>query len=245
MAPLVVGLIGFACLVLAAATRDRIGIGLLLSSNVERVAEARLDEPQFALPPLYLAAAAVAGVGAVLSFPGTPVVARWASGVLLATFLLGTLWDLRRRRGTLAVYIRLRREEIGCSFRGDVIEVPKLVFLVMSQPTPLVWLVTALVLGAAGVALAPYATPAIMLPLAFFAVGLFWMWVRNRRNPWEPLARRLRRVSLRGGQQLVEPLERALDLDPEVALLRRAADEAVLRFVMNDGGGGRQRLRPG
>jgi len=218
---------------------------LLLSSNVERVAEARLDEPPFALPPLYVAAAAVAGAGAVLSFPGTPMVARWALGVLLATFLLGTVWDLRRRRGTLAVYIRLRREEIGFSFRSDVIEVPKLVFLVMSQPTPLVWLVTALMLGAAGVTLAPYATPATMLPLALLTVGLFWMWVRNRRNPWEPLARRLRRASLRDGQQLVEPLERALDLDPEVVLLRRAADEAVLRFLMNGGGDGRRRLRLG
>lgn len=233
MLPLVLGLIAFVILILAAALRDAVGLGLLLSSNVERVAQARLAEPPFAIPSLYVIASAIAGAGAVFSFPEAPAVARWAFGLLLATFLLGTVWDMRRRRGTLAVYIRMRRAEIGFEPRGDVIEVPKLVFLVMNQPTPIVWLLTAIVFALGGVALLPYESWAVMLPLVGLAVAIFWLWLRNRQSPWEPLARRLRWVSLRSGERLTDPLEYALDLDPEVQLLRFAADAAVARFAMN------------
>lgn len=231
MFPLVLGLVAFVVMVLVAAVQDDVGLGLLLSSNVERVAEARLLEPPFAIPSLYVVAAGIAGAGAVFSFTDAPPLARWVFGLLVATFLLGTVWDMRRRRGTLAVYIRMRRAEIGFEPRGDVIEVPKLVFLVMNQPTPLVWLLTAIVFAAGGVALLPYESWAVMLPLVGLAAAIFWLWVRNRRSAWEPLARRLRWVSLRSGERLVEPLEHALDLDPEVQLLRRAADAAVARFV--------------
>jgi len=109
MLPLVLGLIGFIAIVMVAAVRDPIGFGFLLSSNVEGVAEARLEEPTLGIPSLYLVASAVAGAGAVTSFTEDPLLARWAFGVMLASFLLITMWDLRRRRGTLAVYIRLRR----------------------------------------------------------------------------------------------------------------------------------------
>ena len=234
MFPLVLGLVAFAFLVLVASVRDPVGFGLLLSSNVEKVADARLEEPALAIPPLYLIASAVGGAGAVLSFSEVPPAVHWVFGVLLSTFLLSSIWDLRRRRGTLAVYIRLRRVELGFEPRGDVIEVPKLVFLVMNQPTPLVWLATAVVLGAAGVALLPYESWPVMLPLAFLALALFWLWIRNRKSAWEPLARRLRWVSLRSGERLVERLQDALDLDPEVALVRMAADAAVVRFMTKD-----------
>jgi hypothetical protein len=222
---------GFAIIVLLASLRDPIGFGLLFSSHVDGVADARLEEQALDIPPMYLAAAVAAGAGAVLSFPEAPMLARWAFGVLLASFLLLTMWDMRRRRGTLAVYIRMRREEIGFEPHGDVIEVPKLVFLVMNQPTPTVWLLTAIALGAGGVALVPYESWATMLPLAVLAVAIFWLWLRNRRSPWEPLARRLRWVSLRSGERLLYPLEKALDIDPEVVLVRRAADEMVARFI--------------
>jgi hypothetical protein len=236
MLPLVLGLIAFVALTLIAAVRDRVGLGLLLSSDVESVAEARLAEPPLAMPPLYVVAAAVAGAGAVLSFPEAPALARWVFGVLATSFLLGTVWDMRRRRGTLAVYIRLRRIEIGFEPRGEVVEVPKLVFLVMNQPTPIVWLLTAIALGAGGVALLPYESWAVMLPLLAFAVAIFWLWLRNRTSPWEHLARRLRWVSLRGGDALVEQLYSALDIDPEVVLVRLAAEEVVARFMGADEG---------
>jgi hypothetical protein len=231
MLPLVLGLIVFVALVIVAAVRDRVGFGLLLSSNVADVADARLEEPAVGIPPLYVAAAACAGAGAVMSFPDASILVRWGLGVFLASFLLLTMWDMRRRRGTLAVYIRLRRAEISFEPRGDVIEVPKLVFLVMNQPTPLVWLLTAIALGASGVMMLPYESWASMLPLGVLAIAIFWLWVKNRRNPWEPLARRLRWVSLRSGERLIEPLERALDLDPEVVLFRQAADEMVARVM--------------
>lgn len=234
MFPLVLGLVAFMLLVLVASVPDRVGFGLLLSPNVEQVADARLEEPALSIPPLYVAAAAIAGAGAVLSFPQAPSAIRWVFGVSLATFLLTSLWDLRRRRGTLAVYIRLRRIELGYSPKGEVVEVPKLVFLVMSQPTPLVWLATSVVTGAAGVALLPYESWPVMMPLAFLALALFWLWIRNRKSPWETLARRLRRSSLRSGDRLVETLHHALDIDPEVALVRRAADAAVVRFMTKD-----------
>ncbi|MRR13722.1 hypothetical protein EG835_15030 [bacterium] len=234
MFPLVLGLVAFAFLVLVAAVRDPVGFGLLLSSNVERVAQARLEEPPLGIPPLYVIASAVAGAGAVLSFAEVPLLVHWVFGVLLATFLLTSLWDLRRRRGTLAVYIRLRRAELGFEPRGEVIEVPKLVFLVMNQPTPLVWLATSIVLGAAGIALLPYESWPVMLPLAFLALAIFWLWLHNRRSPWERLARRLRWVSLRSGDRLIERLHEALDLDPEVIFVRMAADAAVARFMTRD-----------
>jgi hypothetical protein len=233
--PLVLGLIAFAAVVLFASVRDRIGLGLLLSSNVEQVADARLDEPPMGIPPAYVLASAVAGAGAVLSFAEAPWAVRWALGVLIASFLLVTTWDLRRRRGTLAVYIRMRRAEIGFQPRGEVIEVPKLVFLVMNQPTPLVWLMTAIALGIAGASLAPYESWTAMLPLVALAVAIFWLWLRNRRSPWEPLARRLRWVSLRNGDALLDRLQLALALDPEVALVRFAADSAVVRFMQENG----------
>ncbi|MBN1193665.1 MAG: hypothetical protein JXA36_08270 [Coriobacteriia bacterium] len=231
MLPLVLGLIGFTATVLVASARDPIGFGLLLSSDVEGVAEARLAEPAIAIPPLYVVASALAGAGAVLSFRDVPAPVRWASGVVLASLLLLTMWDLRRRRGTLAVYIRLRRTEIGFEPKGDVIEVPKLVFLVMNQPTPTVWLLAAIAIGAYGVMLVPYESLAAMLPLLVLAAAVLWLWLRNHRSPWEPLARRLRWVSLRSGEQLERVAERALDTDPEVALLRQAADSMAARVV--------------
>lgn len=231
MLALVLGLIGFVLLSLAASIRDPVGFGLLFSSSVDGVADARLDEPVLGIPPLYLVACAMAGAGAMLSLRDVDPLVRWAFGVMLASFLLLTLWDLRRRRGTLAVYIRLRREEIGFVPRGDVIEVPKLVFLVMNQPTPVVWLLTALALGALGVMLFANESWVAVLPLVLLAIAIFWLWLRNRRSPWEPLARRLRWLSLRSGERLVDPLQMALDLDPEVALLRDAADAAVVRFM--------------
>lgn len=234
MLSIILGLIGFLLIALVASVRDPIGFGLLLSSNVESVAEARLKVPAIGIPPLYVVATASAGAGAVLSFPEVPVLVRWLFGVLLASFLLVTMWDMRRRRGTLAVYIRLRRVEIGFVPKGDVIEVPKLVFLVMSQPTPLVWMVTALVLAGLGITLLPYESWPAMLPLTLLAFGIFWMWLRNRKNPWERLARRLRWVSLQTGEGLTHLLESALDLDPEVVLVRAAAEAAVVRFLMKD-----------
>lgn len=234
MPAMLLGLITFAILSFAASLRDPVGLGFLLSSKVDSVADARLTEPVLAIPPLYLVACAAAGAGGVLAVTGTGGLGRWGFGVALASFLLLTVWDMRRRRGTLAVYIRLRRAEIGFEPRGDVIEVPTLVFLVMSQPTPLVWLFTAVALGVAGVVLFPEESWAGMLPIAALSAALVWLWLRNRRSPWERLARRLRWVSLRSGERLVERLEHALDLDPEVVLLRQIADAAVLRFMTRD-----------
>lgn len=237
MLALTAGLIGFVTLEIAAVAKDPVGLGLLFSSDVDGVADARLVEPALHIPPLYMAAAASAGAGAIFAFPDAPmpVLVRWLVSLLLAAFLLLTTWDMRRRRGTLAVYIRLRREEIGFEPRGDVIEVPKLVFLVMNQPTPIVWLLTSVALLIGGLLLLPYESWAVMLPLITLAIAIFWLWVRNRRSPWEPLARHLRWVSLRNGEELVEPLEHALDLDPEVVLLRQAADAMVARLMRNSG----------
>ena len=234
MFPLVLGLIGFIGLSVVASAWDRIGFGFLFSPRVDDVADARLAEPAVGIPPLYVVACALAGAGAIAGLSSVQALARWGAGVLIASFLLLTMWDLRRRRGTLAVYIRMRRAEIGFAPRGEVIEVPKLVFLVMNQPTPLVWLFTAGVLAALGASLFPYESWAGMLPLAALSGTLVWLWLRNRQSPWEPLARRLRWLSLRSGDRLVEPLEHALDLDPEIALLREAADAAVARFMTKD-----------
>ncbi|MBN2841089.1 MAG: hypothetical protein JXP37_09065, partial [Coriobacteriia bacterium] len=187
------------------------------------------------IPPLHIVASLSAGAGVVAAAPGESWLACGVCGVLLSTFLLFTLWDMRRRRGTLAVYIRLRRAEIGFEPRGDVIEAPKLMFLVMNQPTPLIWLVTGIVLGAAAVAVFPSHAWVGAVPLAASSLLLLWAWARNRTSAWEPLARRLRWLSLRSGERLIERLEHALDIDPEVILLRQAADAAVARFVRDHG----------
>lgn len=228
------GFTGFTLLTIAAGLRDPIGLGFLFSSRVDGVADARLGEPVLGIPALYVFASAIAGAATVAGLGGMSVTARWGVGVLVATFLLLTLWDMRRRRGTLAVYIRLRRVEIGFEPRGDVIEVPKLVFLVMNQPTPLVWLATAAALGVAGIVLYPAESWLGMVPFGLLSASLIWLWARNRRSPWEPLARRLRWLSLRSGSRLVEPLEHALEIDPEVILVRAAADAVVARFLGQD-----------
>ena len=139
---------------------------------------------------------------------------------------------MRQRRGTIAIYIRIRREEIGSHIKGDVIEVPKLMFLVMNQPTPLVWLATGVAFAVAGVVLAPQHTWAGALALLIPGALLVWLWARNRGNPWERLARRLRWVSLRNGAALTDRLYHALDLDPEVVALRREAEAVVARFML-------------
>ncbi len=225
------GLAGFTLLILAAGLRDPIGLGLLFSSSVDIVADARLEEPVLGIPPLYVLACALAGAATVAGLAGAGYAARWGAGVLVATFLLLTLWDMRRRRGTLAVYIRLRRVEIGFEPQGEVIEIPKLVFLVMNQPTPLVWLAAAAALCATGVVLYPVESWLGLVPFALLSASLVWLWLRNRTSPWEPLARRLRWLSLRSGGRLIEPLEHALEIDPEVVLVRAAADAVVARFL--------------
>jgi hypothetical protein len=228
------GLVALVLFTLMAGARDPIGLGLLLSSRVDGVAEARIGEPVLGLPPLYVLGSAVAGASVVGGLPEAAPVVRWVAGVLVASFLLLTLWDMRRRRGTLAVYIRLRRAEIGFEPQGDVIEVPKLVFLVMNQPTPFVWLATAVALGLTGIMVYPVESWPGMVPLAVLSASLAWLWFRNRTSPWEPLARRLRWLSLRSGERLIEPLHHALDLDPEVLLVREAADAVVARFMSGD-----------
>lgn len=228
------GFIAFILLTLAAGAHDPIGLGFLFSSRVDDVADARLDEPVLGIPPLYVIACAAAGAGTVGGLPARCEMARWGAGVLVASFLLLTLWDMRRRRGTLAVYIRLRRIEIGFEPQGEVIEVPKLVFLVMNQPTPLVWLATAVALGVTGIVLYPVESWIGMVPFGLLSASLAWLWFRNRTSPWEPLARRLRWLSLRSGGRLIEPLEHALDIDPEVVMVRAAADAVVARFLGQD-----------
>jgi hypothetical protein len=198
------------------------------------VADARLKEPVLGIPVLYVLASGAAGAATVAGLTEASVAARWGAGVLVATFLLLTLWDMRRRRGTLAVYIRLRRLEIGFEPQGEVIEVPKLVFLVMNQPTPLVWLVTAAALGVTGIVLYPAESWLGMIPFVLLSGSLVWLWFRNRTSPWEPLARRLRWLSFRSGERLIEPLEHALEIDPEVILVRAAADAVVARFLAQD-----------
>lgn len=225
------GLALFLIMLVVGASRDPIGLGYLLSSQVDEVAQARLSEPPLAIPPLYVFGALCAGLGAAGALDGRALAIRCATGAALALFLAVTVWDIRRRRGTLAVYITLRREEIGWRPRGDVIEVPKLMFLVMNQPTPLVWLATAVAFGVAGIAVIPahawVGGGALIVPAAL----LVWLWTKNRKDPWEPLASRLRWVSLRSGEELYEHLRDALDLDPEVAMIRREADAMVARVV--------------
>ncbi len=228
---LLLGIVVFVLLVVLAHMLDDVGVGYLLSSDVERVADARLAEAPLSIPVLYIVAGLAAGAGAVLEFSERAPLVRWAIGVALASFLVLTIWDMRRRRGTLAVYIRLRRREIGSVEQGDVIEVPKLMFLVMNQPTPIVWLMTGILLVLGAVVAFPANAWTGALALVALAALLVWLWARNRTNPWERLARHLRWVSLRSGEALIDPLYHALDLDPEVAMLRREADAVVARFV--------------
>lgn len=229
------GMVVFALLVVVAAARDPIGVGYLLSSDVDHVADARLAEGPISIPPLYIAAALAAGVGVVYELIDRSPLVRWVAAVLFATLLLLTVWDMRQRRGTLAVYIRIRRNEIGSRITGDVVEVPKLMFLVMSQPTPLIWFATAVVFATAGVVLIPSHTWVGALALLIPAALIMWLWVRNRKSPWERLARRLRWVSLQRGRLLTDHLHYALDLDPEVVALRAEADAMVARFMLQTG----------
>lgn len=225
------GCVASVVLAAVAAAFDPIGWGYLLSTHVERVAEARLGEPLLGLPPLYVLSAVLAGAGVILGLAEESLLLRWAAGVVVATFVLVTMWDLRRRRGTLAVYIQLRRAEMGFQPKGSVIEVPKLMFLVMNQPTPLVWLLTAAAIVAVAVGLFPSHSWYAVGPLGLLAAAAVTAWLRHRRSQWEPLARRLRRGSVLGGPRLVEWLEHSLDLDPEVLLVRHEADSMVARLM--------------
>ncbi|MDY0340308.1 MAG: hypothetical protein RBS17_03755 [Coriobacteriia bacterium] len=227
------GIVVFALLVVTASVRDPIGVGYLLSSDVDQVADARLAEGPVSLPSPYIVAALAAGVGVVVELVDRPPFVRWAAGVLFATLLLLTVWDMRQRRGTLAIYIRIRRDEIGSRARGDVIEAPKLMFLVMNQPTPLIWLATAVAFAIAGVVFIPRHTWVGALTFLIPAALIMWFWVRNQKSPWERLARRLRWVSLRSGHVLTDHLHHALDLDPEVVVLRAEAEAVVARFMLS------------
>jgi hypothetical protein len=227
-----VGIAGFLALAVVGSILDPLGWGYLLSSRVDDVAEARLSEPVFGMPPLYFLAAFVAAAGiASSSTYGLP--ARFGLGLGVATFLLGTLWDLRRRRGSLAVYIRLRRAEISFSPKGDVIEVPKLMFGVMNEPGPIVWLMLAGTATLIAIDVLPHGAYYAAVPLLGVAVLALLIWRVQETGPWEPLAKRLRRASFVSADRLVEFLESALDVDPEVVMLRHAADSMAAR-VMGD-----------
>jgi hypothetical protein len=231
MLAIALGLTGFALIAAVATARDPIGWGYLLSTDVGEVADARLGEPTLSLPPLYILSALLAGVGLLLGLPEQSMLLRWGVAVVFSTFLLVTLWDMRRRRGAVAVYIRLRRAELSFEPTSGVIEAPRLMFLVMNQPTPVVWLLTAIALGVTAAALFPTHSWVAAIPLGTLALALFRLWFHNRHSPWEPLARRLRWSGLRHGDSLLEHLEHALDLDPEVAAVRHAADSMVARLT--------------
>ncbi|TDB37815.1 MAG: hypothetical protein D9V44_07130 [Actinobacteria bacterium] len=231
MLPIVLGLLGFTALVLIASIRDRIGWGYLLSSRVDDVAEARLMEALLGMPVLYFVAALCAGVGAVVSMEWATVIPRAAVGIALATFLLGTMWDMRRRRGTLAVYIQLRREELSFHPPGDVIEIPKLMFVTLNEPSPVIWLLGAAALVVRAIAEFSHEGWWGILPLVVLAAVAVYAWNRQRHSVWEPLARELRRASFKDGARLLVHLQDALDLDPEVVLVRHAADAMVARIV--------------
>ncbi len=231
MLPLFAGLIAFVACALLAAIKDPIGWGYLLSGNVDTVADARMTEPTFGIPVLYFVAALAPGIGVVASMAWAGTVARAVVGIALATFLLGTMWDLRRRRGTLAVYIRIRREELSFHPTGDVIEVPKLMFVVMNEPSPTVWLLAALASAARAVAEFPHESWLGTLPLVAIALAAVYVWLRQRRSVWEPLAHRLRAASFLDGDRLLQHLENTLEVDPEVIMVRRMADAMVARVI--------------
>lgn len=227
--PFFVGVMSCVAFALLAAIRDPIGWGYLLSGRVDAVADARLAEPMFGIPVLYFLAAIGPAIGVIASMDWAGATARAIVGIALATFLLGTVWDLRRRRGTLAVYIRLRREELSFHPTGDVIEVPKLMFVVMNEPSPTVWLLAALTAAVRAVAEFPHESWLGTLPLAVIAVAAVYVWFRQRQSAWEPIARRLRVASFLDGKRLLEHLEDALEVDPEVIIVRREADAMVAR----------------
>ncbi len=225
-----IGIAGFFLLAVVGSMFDSIGWGYLLSSHVDEVADARMSEPALGMPWLYFLAAFVAAVGMAATSEYGPLV-RFGLGLGIATFLLVTVWDMRRRRGSLAVYIRLRRAEIGFQPVGDVIEVPKLMFVVMNEPGPVVWLMlagSALVIAAGLWSYSAYFSAVPLLALAILAVGL---WRLRKRGPWEPVAVRLRRASFLQGPVLEQYLEEALGLDPEVVLLRIEAESMVARLM--------------
>lgn len=231
----VLALLAAAGVAVIASVRDPIGWGYLLSTDVDGVAHARLAEPALALPPLYFLSAALVGVAVVAALPvGQPALARAALGIAGTVFVLVTLWDMRQRRGTVAVYIMLRRAELAFEPKGGVIEAPKLMFLVMNQPTPLVWLFTALALVGTALLAFPRESWFATLPVGAIGLVLVWFWLRNRHSPWERLARRLRWASYREGRHLREFLEAALDIDPEVVLIRQVADDMVVRLVSGE-----------
>jgi len=229
--PVVAGFGVFIALVFVGALFDPIGWGYLLSSSVDSVAEARLVEPRHGMPLVYFASALAPAIGVIASMENVGMIARAGTGIALAVFLIGTMWDMRRRRGTLAVYIRLRREELSFHPTGDVIEVPKLMFGVMNEPGPVVWLLGALAVTVRAVAEFPHESWLGTLPLLALAAAAIYVWFRQRQSPWEPLARLLREASFLDGDRLVDHLEVALDDDPEVALVRREADAMVARIV--------------
>ncbi|MDO9557777.1 MAG: hypothetical protein Q7J82_09435 [Coriobacteriia bacterium] len=228
------GLSGFFVLAVVGAFVDPIGWGYLLSSRVDEVAEARLAEPVLGIPVLYFVGAFVAAAGVAASSE-YGVFARFGLGLGVATFLLVTVWDLRRRRGSLAVYIRLRRVEIGFEPKGDVIEVPKLMFGVMNQPGPVVWLMLAGITALIAVDLWPHGAYYAAVPLLGLAVLAIIVWRVQTRGPWEPLARVLRQASFVAARRLEEHLESALDVDPEVMMLRHAADSVMVRLMRDVG----------
>ncbi len=210
---------------------DRIGWGYLLSSDVAEVAEARAAEPILGMPWAYYVAVLGPGIGVIAMMDWALLAWRFALGLGTSLFLLVTMWDMRRRRGTLAIYIGMRRREIGFEPRGDVIEVPKLMFVTMNEPGPAVWLILAVLTTLLAVALYPRTHLLAVLPLGLLAIVAVWVFMRQRQSPWEPLARRLRRASFKDGERLREYLEGSLDVDPEVQLLRHAADTMVARVL--------------
>ncbi len=218
-------------LALLGALWDPIGWGYLLSGRVGAVADARLAEPMFGLPVFYFLAVLGPAIGVIAAMQWAGAVARAVVGIALATFLLGSIWDMRRRRGTLAVYIRLRRAELSFQPTGDVIEVPKLMFVVMNEPSPTVWLLSAAAAAVAAVVEFGHNPWMGTMPLFVIAVAAVYVWIRQRQSPWEPLAKRLRSASFLDGERLLETLEDALDADPEVVLVRSAADAMVARVV--------------
>jgi len=78
---LLLGIVIFIFLVVLAHMLDDVGVGYLLSSDVDRVADARLAEAPLSIPPLYIVASLAAGTGAILEFPELAPLARWAIGV--------------------------------------------------------------------------------------------------------------------------------------------------------------------